>query len=290
MKETKTWVMLLPSLLVLALFFVGALAYSVLLSLNLFSITSNGTVGFQAYVDVLTSPSFFDSLGFSLKIALISTLVSVAIATIVSMVLRKTFFGRRAAVFVYQFNIPIPHLVVAISVLFLFTQSGLASRFLYTIGAINSTSMFPLIVFDNDGVGIVMAFILKFFPFIGIAILSLLVTTIGEYEQQAATLGANAWQRFRFVLLPMMMPSILFSSMMVFAYAFGSYEVPFLLGSTSPKALAVLAYQDYTSIDLNTRPEAMAIANLITLILVVLILFTYKRLDTMNRKAVVGHR
>jgi putative spermidine/putrescine transport system permease protein len=281
--------MLLPSILVLAIFFVGALVYSFLLSLNCFSITSNDTIGIQAYVNTLTSQRFTDSLAFSFQIAIISTLVSVAIAIIVSMTLRKTFFGRRLAVFVYQFNIPVPHLVVAISVLFLFTQSGLFSRLLYTVGAINSTSMFPMIVFDKGGVGIILAFVLKFFPFIGIAILSLLVSTISDYEQQAATLGANGWQRFRFVLLPMMTPSIVFSSILVFAYAFGSYEVPFLLGSTAPKALAVLAYQEYTSIDLNSRPEALAIANVITMILVILIYFVYRQLDAMNRKAVIDH-
>ena len=290
MKETKTWVMLLPSIIVLAFLFVGALVYSLLLSFNSFSITSSNSISLQAYVDVFTDRRFFDSLLFSSKIALISTVVSVVIAIAVSMALRKTFFGRRFAIFVYQFNIPVPHLVVAISALFLFTQSGLVSRGLYEIGLINSPSAFPLIVFDKDGIGIMLAFILKFFPFIGIAILSLLLSTIGDYEQQASTLGANKWQRFRYVLLPMMMPSILFSSILVFAYAFGSYEVPFLLGSTAPKALALLAYQDFTSIDLNTRPEAMAMANIITLILISLMVIVYVRLDAANKRMVVSYR
>jgi len=286
MKETKTWVMLLPTVVVLTVFFVGALAYSVLLSMNFFSITSSTDIGLQAYADVLTDRRFVDSFLFSLKVAAVSTLISIAIAIAVSMVLRKTFFGRRAAVFVYQFNIPVPHLVVAIAVLLMFSQTGLVSRGLFEMGLIERSSAFPMLVFDRDGIGIIIALVLKSFPFIGIAVLSLLLTTLNDYEQQAATLGANAWQRFRHVLLPMMVPSILFSSVLVFAYAFGSFEVPFLLGSTSPKALALLAYQEYTSVDLNTRPAAMAIANIITVVMAGLVFLAYLRLNSLNRAVV----
>lgn len=286
MKETKTWIMLLPSLLVIALLFIGPLIYSLLLSLNFFSITTHDTVGIQAYVDVLTDHRFFSSFIFSLQVAAIATIVSIAIAIIVSMTLRKTFIGRRIALFVYQFNIPVPHLVVAISVLLLFIQTGLVSRGMYALGLVTGPSSFPMIVFDRDGIGIMLAFILKFFPFIGIAILSLLLTTLSDYEDQAATLGANGLKRFWYVLLPMMMPSILFSSILVFAYAFGSYEVPFLLGSSSPKALSLLAYQDFANVDLNMRPEAMAIANIITGVVVALVIVAYLQLNTMNRRTV----
>ncbi|HTY47198.1 MAG TPA: sugar ABC transporter permease [Methanomassiliicoccales archaeon] len=289
MKEAKTWVMLSPTIIVLGVFFIGALIYSVLLSLNAFSITSNSSISLQAYADVLGDKHFVESLLFSLKIAAVSTLISIVLAIIVSMVLRKTFVGKRIAVFVYQFNIPVPHLVVAVSVLLMLSQTGLISRLFYQAGTLSGPSSFPLIVFDQNGIGIIVAFVLKSFPFIGIAVLSLLVTTTGDYEQQAATLGANAWQRFRHVLLPMMTPSITFSSILVFAYAFGSFEVPFLLGSTSPKALALLAYQDYTSVDLNTRPEAMAIANIITLIMAVVVILAYRRLDAVNKRGEAGH-
>ena len=288
MKETKTWIMILPSLSVITVLFIAPLVYSALLSLNFFSITTHTTVGLQAYMDILTDQKFLASLFFSLKVAFVATAVSIIIAIIVSMTLRKTFVGRKIAIFVYQFNLPVPHLVVAISILLLFTQTGLVSRALYEIGLIANSSSFPMIVFDQNGIGIMLALILKFFPFIGIAVLSLLMTTLNDYEQQAATLGASSMKRFWYVLLPMMLPSIVFSSILVFAYAFGSYEVPFLLGSSSPKALSLLAYQDFTNVDLNLRAEAMAIANTITLVVVFLVILAYFQLSAMNRRAVSG--
>ncbi len=278
--------MLLPAVLVIIVLFLVPLIYSVLLSFNFFSVTSDTTVGLQAYWAILTSQSFTASFVFSLKIAIISTLISIVIAIAISMMLRRTFFGKKLALYVYQFNIPVPHYVVGLSVLLLLSQTGLVSRWFYFMGLISSPSSFPMIIFGQNGVGIIITYVLKFFPFIGISVLSILLTTVGDYEQQAATLGANGRQRFFNILLPMMMPSILFSSILVFAYAFGSYEVPLLLGSTYPEALSVLAYQMFTSIDLNTRPEALAIASIITLVTVVLMVIAYMQLNKMNKMAV----
>ena len=56
MKETKTWILLLPSLLVVTVLFIGPLIFSFLLSLNFFSITPDRTVGLQAYSTILADP------------------------------------------------------------------------------------------------------------------------------------------------------------------------------------------------------------------------------------------
>ena len=56
------------------------------------------------------------------------------------------------------------------------------------------------------------------------------------------------------------------ASAIVFAFAFGAYEIPALLGASYPKALPVLAWERFTDPDLATRPEAMALAALIALV------------------------
>ena len=61
------------------------------------------------------------------------------------------------------------------------------------------------------------------------------------------------------------------------------------MGSSSPTALSLLAYQDFTNVDLNLRPEAMAIANIITLVVVGLVIVAYIQLNAINRTAVREH-
>ena len=82
--------------------------------------------------------------------------------------------------------------------------------------------------------------------------------------------------------LPLLRPAILSSSILVFAFTFGAFEVPLLLGARYPSALPVLAYRLYTDVDLNARPEAMAMSVIIAVIITVLIGF-YMRL---TRKSV----
>ncbi|MCP4424895.1 MAG: hypothetical protein GY803_10410 [Chloroflexi bacterium] len=63
----------------------------------------------------------------------------------------------------------------------------------------------------------------------------------------------------------------------MFAFTFGAFEAPLLLGSRYPSALPVLAYRLYTDVDLNARPEAIAMSMIIAGLITVLIL-VYMRL------------
>ena len=92
----------------------------------------------------------------------------------------------------------------------------------------------------------------------GLIVLAVLQSIGEDYEDLARTLGANSWQRFRYVILPLIMPGVLSSSVLVFAFTFGAFEIPYLLGQRFPSALPVLSYRAYTDVDLNSRPEAMA--------------------------------
>ena len=62
-----------------------------------------------------------------------------------------------------------------------------------------------------------------------------------------------------------------------FAFTFGSYEVPFLLGRPYPAVLSILAYRLYDNVDLNARPQAMAMAVFMTVFLMLFVV-AYKKL------------
>ena len=66
---------------------------------------------------------------------------------------------------------------------------------------------------------------------------------------------------------------MLSASVIVFAFTFGAYEIPALLGANYPAALPVLAYRKYTDVDLAARPEAMAMAMAIALLSALMIYF-----------------
>lgn len=269
--------MLAPALAVVLLLFGGGLALALLQSVGYLPALGRTTVTLDAYRTLFTDREFYQSLLLSLWIALASTAVSTVLAICCALVLRRAFRGKRLATFLFQLNIPIPHLVGAIGILFLFAQSGFLARLGYLAGLIDAPADFPALVYDPYAVGIILEYVWKTTCFTGVILLAVLQSSGDGYENVARTLGANRWQRFRNVTLPLLLPGILSSSILVFAFTFGAFEVPLLLGQRYPSALPVLAYRRYTDVDLNARPEAMAMSVVIAAVITLLI-FVYVRL------------
>ncbi len=280
MKQTqKCWAMLSPTIIILSVFFVGSVVFSILQSLGLLGVTGESTLTLDAYIKILTDKTFLTSLGYSLYIALASSFLSIAIAILIAVAIRKTFIGKKLVMFTFQFPLPIPHMVSAVAVLMMFAQSGFMSRLMNAFGLVGSPSDFPEIVMSAGGVGILLSFLWKFVPFIGVAVIAILQTTGVAYEEQATSLGASPFQRFRHVLVPLVWPAVYSNFILLFAYAFGAYEVPFLLGGTYPETLSVVAFRMYNDLDLALRPQAMAMANIITIVVLILI-FAYRKIAT----------
>ena len=268
-------VMLAPTLLVISILFFGSLLYGFLQSLGYNPNIGATDINFDAYLRVMFSEEFsgrfWSGLTLSLWVAFCSTFVSAAIAIFVALLLRRTFFGKKLAVFFFQLNLPIPHLVIAVGMIMLFSQSGLVSRMLGELGLVSSPRDFPALTKDAYGIGIILAYIWKEVAFFGIIVLAILQSLGEDYEAVAQSLGANRWQRFRTVTLPLIMPGLMSASIIVFAFTFGSYEVPRILGDGYPKMLPVMSLDFFLNPDLNARAEGMALSMIIAFIVLVLI-------------------
>lgn len=277
MSRFRIFLMLAPALVVIVLLFGGGLLMALRQSVGYVPAVGQTELSLEAYRRVFSNPAFGRSLLLTVWIAGVSTAVSTLFALIAALALCRAFRGKRAATFIFQSNLPIPHLVGAIGILFLFSQSGFLARWGHGLGLIHTPADFPALVFDRYGLGIILEYVWKSSVFIGVILLATLQTIGHDYEDVARTLGANTWQRFRFVTLPLIRPGLLAASILVFAFTFGDFEVPLLLGARYPSALPVLAYRLYTDVDLNARPEAMALSVIIAAISAALIL-TYMKL------------
>jgi len=269
--------MLAPALAIVLLLFVGGLAFGFLQSLGYLPLIGRTTLSADAYARTLSDTAFTRAVGLSLWIAFGATAISTVLAIATALLIRGTRRGRRALTFIYQLNLPIPHIVGAVAMLFLLSQSGLLSRITHALGLTSEPADFPPLVRDPWGAGIIAEYVWKEVPFIGVVVLAALSAGVEEYEDLARTLGASRWQRFRYVVLPLITPAVLSTSIIVFAFSFGAFEVPFLLGQPFPAALPVLAYRAYIDVNLASRSEAMAI-NMIIASVVVVLVFIYMAL------------
>lgn len=283
-ERLRLTLLLAPALAVIGVLFFGGLAMGLVRSLNYMPVIGLTRPNLNAYASLLVSTEFYRALLLSFYIAFASTLISGVLAVGAALLLRRSFRAKSAITFLFQLNLTVPHLVGAIGILFLFSQSGSFARLGFAFGLIAKPADFPALVFDPYAIGIILQYVWKEVPFIGVIVLANMQSIGEDYELVARSLGASRWQAITHVLLPLILPGLLSASAMVFAFAFGAYEIPAILGQTYPAALPVLAYRKFSDVDLAARPEAMALAMVIALIGGAMIWFSLR----MSRRHIRG--
>lgn len=271
----KPYLYLAPSLVVLVSFLLGGFTLALLQSLGYFPAIGADKLTFSFYREVLGSPDFWSSLRFTFYVSFTSTLLSAAAGVYLANYLVRCAPKSKLVSLSYKLPIAVPHLVAALMMVFLFSRGGVLSRFLLKIGVIESISEFPALFYTQNAIGIILIYWWKETPFVAVMVYPVMKHILGKLGEVAATLGATQRQVFYHVVLPLSMPSVISASAITFAYSFGAFEIPYLLGASYPKALPVQAYINYISPQLGERLEAMVINVVITLVCAFLVAVYY---------------
>ncbi|MBA3469375.1 MAG: ABC transporter permease subunit [Herpetosiphonaceae bacterium] len=274
-RRATTWLALAPALALIGLLFGASIVYGVGQSLGWLPFLGQRAISLDAYRNVLAgpdhAPEFWRALGFSLWVSGAATLLSALLALLVVAGLDERRRPARRTTTLLNLNLAFPHLVWAIGLSLLLAQSGLLARIAAALGLIDGPAAFPVLVRDRFGLGIILAYIGKETPFLLLMLLAVVRTQPAEYGLVAENLGASRWQRIRYVTLPLVAPALLAGSLLVFAFIFGAYEVPALLGVRFPEMLSVLALDFFLNPDLRARAEGMAISVLMALVVLVVV-------------------
>ena len=278
-RDRKVIWLILPTVIVLIALFVGGFMFGILQSIGYFSVIADTEqkIGFDAYRAAFQNETVRAGIILTFRVAILSTVLSTVIALAISLMISRTKRFQSTLIAITQFNIPIPHVVAATGILLTFSQSGLVSRVTNHFGLTDGTSDFPIVTNDPFGYGIILSYLWKEIPFMCVLILSALRGPVTSLDETAKTLGASYGYRLRKIILPYIFPAILSGTIIVFAFSFGSYEVPYLLGEPFPSTVSVVAYQLYSDRDLANRPTAMALAT-ITSVVIGLLVYAYMKI------------
>jgi putative spermidine/putrescine transport system permease protein len=256
-RPAAPFLLLAPALAATLVLFGGGLLLGGLQALGHVPGAGSPGLTLEHFQHVVHDPDFGRSLLLTLYIAAGSTVIAAGLSVPVALAF-EALNRSRLLRFVFQIPLTVPHLVIAVAVLFLLAPSGLVSRAAAALGLVDGPSAFPLLVNDAWGIGIMAAYVWKEVPFITLMLLAVLARSGPELRDVGRTLKAGRWQRFRYITLPIIFPSLGAAALIVFAYTFGAFEVPFLLGRTHPMLLPVWAYRSYSDVDLLARPEGIA--------------------------------
>ena len=269
-----------PAFLVITFLFGGGLIIGFLQALGYQPSTGLTTLTFQHFMSVLSDSDFRISIGLTFYIAITSTVIAAVISICLALSINRWAANNKVIHFILQVPLAAPHLVIGISMIFLIAPSGLISRLTSSFLGTEMQSTFPVLVNDTWSVGIILVYIWKEIPFITLMLLAVLKNMGDELLEVGATLKATPIQRFRYITLPIIRPSLRASCCIVFAFTFGAFEVPYLLGQTYPLTLPVWAYKNFSDIDLLARPEGIGIGLIIAGIVICSVILAERLLKT----------
>lgn len=236
----------------------------------------------------LERPDFASSFLFSCKVSLISAFIALLGGVLLSAALVKT--RSRAAVRLVALQLPIMtmHALVALALIFLFSGSGLVARILVALGVVSSPQDIPSVVGAASGWGIIAVYAWKEIPYVAFMTYAIMQHVSTGLAEAARSCGASPLQTFWQITLPLCLPAAIRAFIVVLVFAFGAYEVPFLLGPTLPKTLPVLAYIEFQNPEIAHRVYAMAINSIITLICLALAALYVYALSIERRRSEEG--
>jgi putative spermidine/putrescine transport system permease protein len=278
---------LLPLLLPFAGIFAAGLALTFCQSLGLLLPLESTDPTTEQYATILGSAAMRRSMAFTVYVSLVSALGSVLLGTWLGYMVWKLPARLRQAAVVYKVGLILPHVAVAFLVLLYFGQTGLIASLAHHLGLAPTPQDFPQILYAGDGLGMILAYMFKGTPFAMLMSLAVLFGFDVRMLQTAAMLGASRFHAFRRITLPRLLPAMHSAFIILFLYAFGAFDIPFLLGESRPGMLAMRVYDIYFRRDLAERLRAMAI---LALMFVFTALFTMlynslaRRVDDRGRK------
>ena len=266
--------------------FFSGLFVGLLQSFGYFPVIELREFTWHYYRDIIADTGFLHSLSFSLRTSFISSVISVVLGVLFAYAIFENKNYPRIKEALYKLPIIIPHIVTVLLVISIFGQSGILARLLFHSGIIAAPTQFPPLLFDRAGLGVIIAYTWKGFPFIALIVYTVLSNLDSRLSEVALNLGASKRRVFFHITLPLVIPALSTAFVFIFAFSFGAFEVPFLLGPTVPRALPVKAYMEYINPDLTNRPYAMAINMLlafISMLLIWLYHYTTERKSKYNR-------
>lgn len=173
--------------------------------------------------NVITNRRALASYRLTFGTSLIAATVNLFFGLIVAWVLvRYSFPGKRIVDAVVDLPFALPTAVAGIALTAIYAPNGWVGQWFALLDI--------KIAYTWIGVTIALTFI--GLPFVVRTVQPVLADLETEVEEAAASLGANRWQTFKFIILPALLPSLLTGFALSFARAIGEYgSVVFISGN-----------------------------------------------------------
>ncbi|MCU4182205.1 ABC transporter permease [Bosea sp. BH3] len=254
----------LPAILFLLALFIYPFLYGLVLSFE----PKQGGI-FANYQRFFSDSFLYGTIGTTLWLALPVTIATLVLAIPIAFRVRL-MKNQRLLTTILVVPITLGTVLVAEGLLNYLGPQGWFNRTLMTFGIISS----PVKLLHNYW-GVMLSLVITGFPFTFLLTLSYLSGIDPALEQAGATLGAGPWDRFKHILLPLLLPGLAITFCLSFVQAFSVFPSAVLLGAPSgpTRVISIAAYQAaFEEYDYSMASAVAMIMGVVQLTIVVLVL------------------
>ncbi|HEY9613866.1 sugar ABC transporter permease [Allocoleopsis sp.] len=266
------WIFLAPALILLGVFLLWPIAYLFYLSFTTGSLTSTGIhwVGLRNYLRLVLDPDFWQVLGNTLYFTLATVLPSLIIPLGLAVLLNQSLALRgllRTAYFIPSITSLV---AVGLGFRWLFQTEGFVNVLLSTLG------FKPISWLGSTTWAMPILILLSSWKQLGFNMVVFLagLQAIPPSRYEAAELdGANSWQKFWYITLPGLRPTLSFAIITTAIFTLRSFEQVYIITGGGPlNSTNLLVYyiyqQAFALFDFGYAAAATTVLLAFTLVLV----------------------
>jgi putative spermidine/putrescine transport system permease protein len=235
--DAAAWMLMLSGLGTILLL-MGSTFYVVIVqSLGWFNLEGDSHFSLEYWRNMLQDEVLQSALFYSVKVSLLGAFGSVIFAYPLALWLRKPMAGKEGIIAVLRAPMFIPGLVAAFLFVNIVAYHGIINELLLALGIISE----PLRMQNDDfGWGVVILQIWKNLPFALILVGGAVNAIRNDVLDAASNLGASRWRSFTGVVVPLTLPAVQVTLILVFIGALGDFAFFSVAGPRNTYSLARL--------------------------------------------------
>ena len=218
------------------------------------------------FIDVVTAPQVVATYKLSFGASLLAAAINAVFGLMLAWALvRYSFPGKKIVDALVDLPFALPTAVAGIALTALYAKNGWLGQYLEPIGI--KVAFTPL--------GVLVALVFIGLPFVVRTVQPILEDLDTELEEAATCLGAQRWQTFRHVILPILLPALMTGFALAFARAVGEYGSVIFIAGNLPYVSEITPLMIITKLEQYDYRGATAIAS-------VMLLFSFALLLIIN--------
>ncbi|MEF8750866.1 MAG: sulfate ABC transporter permease subunit CysT [Candidatus Accumulibacter necessarius] len=218
------------------------------------------------FIDVVTAPQVVATYKLSFGASLLAAAINAVFGLMLAWALvRYSFPGKKIVDALVDLPFALPTAVAGIALTALYAKNGWLGQYLEPLGI--KVAFTPL--------GVLVALVFIGLPFVVRTVQPILEDLDTELEEAATCLGAQRWQTFRHVILPILLPALMTGFALAFARAVGEYGSVIFIAGNLPYVSEITPLMIITKLEQYDYRGATAIAS-------VMLLFSFTLLLIIN--------